>query len=161
MPPKIPPADPLTGQEVAVVIQGGKPVRTTTQNIANRGPVTPGPPGKDGTPGTPGKDGPPGKDGSPGAAGVPKRVERFSAATNASGIATIAFDPVFAAVPDIQVIDGWIGDQQVTGGVVAGTATKSGCQIQVMVSRGTLILTTGPYQKAAAGVSVTVRAIGN
>lgn len=40
MAPKIPPADPLTGSETAIVIQGGKPVRTTTQSIANKAPVT-------------------------------------------------------------------------------------------------------------------------
>jgi hypothetical protein len=81
--------------------------------------------------------------------------------TNASGIATIAFSPAFDAIPDIDVIDGWSGDQMVTGAVVAGTAAKTGCQVQVMVSRGTLLLTSGPFQKAAAGVSITVRAIGN
>lgn len=167
---KIPAAGPLTGTEAAIVIQEGKAVKTTTQDIANKAAVTKGDPGKDGQPGAagkdgipglPGKDGQPGKDGAPGAVGSPRRIERFTATTNSSGIATIAFSPAFEAVPDIDVVDGWAADQMITGALVAGSATKTGCQVQVMVSRGTLLLTSGPFQKAAAGVSVTVRTIGN
>lgn len=89
----------------------------------------------------------------------PLRIERFTQATNASGIATFAFDPVFAVAPDVQVIPGWIGDQIITGGVTA--VTKTGCTVQAKVSRGTLLLTSGPFQTAGAGLNVTVRAIGN
>ncbi len=185
MAPRIPPANPLTGTETAIVIQDGKPVRTSTQAIANKATTVKGdqgPPGKDGAPGaqgvpgkdglpgkdgSPGKDGAPGKDGSPGvagapgAAGSPKRVERFTGTTASTGIATITFSPAFEAAPDTQVIDGWSGEQMITGAVVAGSVTKTGCQVQVMISRATLLLSSGPFQKAAAGVSVTVRAIGN
>lgn len=209
MPPKLPPAETLTGNEVAVVIQGGKPVTTTVQKIANRGPTATGPKGDKGDTGATGATGPQGPKGDTGQsgpagptgtagaagaagakgdtgaagakgdtgaqgaagatgaqglkgdAGTPKRVERFSGTTDANGIATITFSPAFAAVPDIDVIQGWIGDQEVGGGVVAGSATVSGCKVLVKVSRGTLLLTTGPFQTAPAGVSVTVRAIGN
>lgn len=89
------------------------------------------------------------------------RVAKATAATNASGIATLTFSPAFTSAPDVGVIDGWVGEQMVTGAVIDGTVTATGCQVQVMVSRGTLLLTSGPFQKAAAGVSITVRAIGN
>ena len=185
MPPKLPPADTLTGNEVAVVIQSGKPVTTTVQKIANRGPTAKGdkgdkgdtgatgpagatgpkgdtgPQGPAGQAGASGSQGVKGDTGATGAPGTPKRVERFSGVTNASGIAAITFSPAFDAVPDIDVIQGWIGDQEVGGGVVAGSATKTGCNVLVKVSRGTLLLTSGPFQTAGDGVSVTVRAIGN
>jgi len=165
-PRKIADAAPLTGAEMAIVIQDGKPVRTSTQDIAGRAPSTPGQKGDKGDKGDPGASvkgdkGDTGSKGDPGAAGSPKRIERYTSTTNSSGIATIVFSPAFAATPDIDVIDGWNGDQMITGAVVPGSASKTGCQVQVMVSRGTLLLTTGPFQKAATGVSITARAIGN
>lgn len=47
----------------------------------------------------------------------------------------------------------------VSGGVTARSAT--GTTVLTKVSRGTLLLTSGPFQTAGAGVSVTIRAIGN
>lgn len=176
MPPKLPPAGTLTGQEVAVVIQGGKPVTTTAQAIADRGPTAQGPKGDKGDKGSTGAQGPQGATGSTGptgpagaqgakgdagAAGTPKRIERFSGVTNSSGIAAVVFNPAFDAVPDVDVIQGWIGDQEVGGGVVSGSLTKSGCNVLVKISRPTLLLSTGPFQTAGTGISVTVRAIGN
>lgn len=227
MAPRIPPAGPLNGLETAIVIQSGKPVRTTTQDIANKGPVNTGPKGdsgptgpqgpkgdngdpgavgatgaqgiqglkgdqgasgptgptgpkgETGAPGSTGNTGPKGDQGlqgqqgakgdtgsagakgDTGAAGDPKRISRFTASTNASGIATVTFSPAFSATPDIDVIDGWSGDQMLTGAVIPGTESKTGCQVQVMLSRGALLLTSGPFQKAGSSVSITVRAIGN
>lgn len=168
MPPKLPPAGPITGQEVAVVIQGGKLVTTSVQAIADRGPTAKGPKGDKGDKGDPGLSvkgdkgdkGDPGV-GTPGPTGAPKRIERFSGVTNSSGIATIVFSPAFEATPDVDVVQGWIGDQEVGGGVVAGTLTKTGCNVLVKISRPTLLLSSGPFQTAGAGVPVTVRAIGN
>lgn len=138
-----------------------------------------GPPGKDGATGPAGKDGSPGvagpagkdgaagatgpagKDGAPGAAGpagTPKRVARFTGATDATGVATITFSPAFTTLDDVDVITGWSGDQMVAGGVTQQSV--SGCKVAVKVSRGTLLLTAGPFQTAGAGVSITVRAIG-
>lgn len=204
---KIPDATPLTGAETAIVIQNGKAVKTTVQDIVNRvptvkgakgdtgpqGPAGPkgdtGPQGTQGAKGdagpqgvqglkgdqgpqgskgdvgaqgTKGDTGAKGDQGATGAAGTPKRIERFTGSTNSSGIATIAFDPAFNAIPDIDVIEDWIAnDQMVTGKVIPGTASKTGCQVQVMISRGTLVLTSGPFQKAPANQSITVRALGN
>lgn len=126
-----------------------------------------GPPGKDGATGPAGKDGSPGvagpagKDGAAGAtgpAGTPKRVARFTGNTDATGVATIAFSPAFTTLDDVDVITGWSGDQMVAGGVTQQSV--SGCKVAVKVSRGTLLLTAGPFQTAGAGVSITVRAIG-
>lgn len=195
---KIPDATPLTGAETAIVIQNGKAVKTTVQDIVNRVPTVKGakgdtgpqgiqgakgdagPQGSKGDAGTQGvkgdtgakgdqgatgpqgATGAKGETGATGAAGTPKRFERFTGSTNSSGIATIAFDPAFNAVPDIDVIEDWIAnDQMVTGKVIPGTASKTGCQVQVMISRGTLVLTSGPFQKAPANQSITVRALGN
>ena len=86
------------------------------------------------------------------------RIVRYNAVTNASGIATFVFNPAFTTAPDVDVIDTWTGEQIVTGGVL--TFSTTGCTVQAMVSRGTLLLTAGPFTKAGANVSVTVRAIG-
>jgi hypothetical protein len=166
-PPKAPLADPLTGDEWQLIVQNGKLTRAQIRALiafARNGYTTDNlPEGQEHLYFT-----------SERALLALKaaleqkadksarlRVARFSGTTNASGIAIIAFNPAFDAIPDIDVIEAWSSDQMVTGAVVAGSATKSGCQVQVMLSRATLLLSTGPFQKAAAGVSVTVRAIGN
>jgi len=100
----------------------------------------------------------PGGKGDP---GTPKRIERFTGSTNSTGIATVTFSPAFSSVPDIDVIEAWSGEQMITGAVVSGSATVSGCQVQVMISRPTLLLSAGPFQKAGSGVSITVKATGN
>jgi len=87
------------------------------------------------------------------------RINRFTASTNASGIATFAFSPVFTTPPDVNVIEGWINGQMVSGALTAAP-TISGCSAQIMVSQGTLVLNAAPFAKAGAGVSATVLALG-
>lgn len=89
---------------------------------------------------------------------APKRIARFTGTTNASGVATLTFSPAFTVLDDVEVIIGWSGDQMIAGGVTAQSLT--GCTVLVKVSRGTLALSSGPFQTAGSGVSVTVRAIG-
>lgn len=89
---------------------------------------------------------------------APLRVERYTANTDASGVASFAF-PEFAQAPDIDVVQTWIGTQMVQGGVVSQTFT--GCKVQGMVSRGTLLLTSGPFQTAGGGIPITIRVMGN
>jgi len=125
------------------------------------GSASRGPAGKDGAAGAAGAPGVNGKDGASGAAGpagTPKRVERYTANTNASGIATFTF-PAFAAAPDIDVVQTWVGDQMAGGGVTAQTLT--GCTVLAKISRATLLLSAGPFQTAGAGVPVTIRVIGS
>lgn len=97
-----------------------------------------------------------GATGAVGPAGTPRRVERYTATTDASGLATFTF-PACAATPDVQVITGWFAQQFVGGGVTA--QTLSSATVQGMISRGTLLLTSGPFQAAPAGTSITVRVI--
>jgi hypothetical protein len=47
----------------------------------------------------------------------------------------------------------------ITGG--AGNITRTGCSFTAMQSRGTLLLTSGPFENAAAGVTFRVLVIGN
>lgn len=174
---KIPPAGPLTGAEAAIVIQDGKAVRTSTQDIANKAPPAPVAPvtsvagragdvtltkadvGLNNVNNTADANKPVSTAQQTAINAARPRIARFTGTTVSTGIATIAFSPAFEAAPDVDVISGWANDQMIGGAVVAGSVTKSGCQVQVMVSRGTLLLTSGPFQKAGAGVSVTVRAI--
>ncbi len=86
------------------------------------------------------------------------RIERYISSTNAQGIATITFATPFKEAPDVQVITGWSNDQMLAGGVT--NVTTTGCTVQVMISRGNLLLSAGPFQKATANVNVTVRAMG-
>lgn len=160
--PPLPEATALDGTESFVGRQGGilKRFMGTMLKGQKGDKGDPGTSGKDGTPGTPGKDGAAGKDSTvPGPAGTPKRVERYTATTNTSGVATFTFSLAFAAAPDVDVVQGWIGDQEVGGAPSSITAT--GCTVLVKVSRATLLLSAGPYQTAGSGVSVTIRCIGN
>lgn len=172
LPPKTPEATEVTGDETFFGIQMGRWKRFRASLLkgqkGDKGDAgAAGPKGDNGAAGPKGDTGSTGARGATGSAGAkgdpgtPKRVERFTATTNASGIASFTFSPAFAAAPDVDVIEAWNGDQMITGAIVPGSVTTTACQAQVMVSRGTLLLTTGPFQKAAAGVSVTVRAIGN
>lgn len=143
LPPKVPEATSLDGTETMFGIKGGKWVGFASALLK----------------GLKGDKGDKGDKGNTGDAGAPKRVERYTATTNASGVATFTFSPAFTAAPDVQVIDGWAADQMIAGGVTAVSTTS--CTVQAKISRGTLLLTSGPFQTAAAGVSVTIRAIGN
>lgn len=58
-----------------------------------------GPPGLDGAPGLNGTDGTPGRDGED---GISKRVETYTASTNASGVVTFTF-PAFTTRPGLSV----------------------------------------------------------
>lgn len=115
-----------------------------------------GPKGDTGATGAQGVAGPAGATGATGPAGTPRRVERYTANTGAGGIASFTF-PACPAVPDVQVIPGWSGEQYVGGGVTAQTLSTA--TVQGMVSRGTLLLTTGPFTAAGSGVPITIRII--
>lgn len=138
------------------------------------GPAGPqGPPGKDGAaglrgdkgeagpagaPGSQGQPGTAGKDGATGPAGAPKRVERYTATANASGVATFTWTACTAA-PDVDVIPTWSGEQMVAGGEL--TKTLSGATFAVKRSRGTLVASGGPFETAPAGTPLTIRVICN
>lgn len=121
----------------------------------NPGPI--GPAGPAGAMGNTGSAGPAGATGPVGPAGAPRRVERYTATSNTSGVATYSW-PACATTPDIDVIHGWSGDQMVGGGVTA--QTNSSATVLVKRSRGTLLLTSGPFETAPS-TALTIRVICN
>lgn len=119
-----------------------------------------GPAGPAGAVGATGPMGPVGATGATGAtgpAGTPRRVERYTATSNTSGIATYSW-PACATAPDVDIIHGWVGDQMTGGGVTA--QTNSGASVLVKRSRGTLLLTSGPFE-TAPNTALTIRVICN
>lgn len=107
--------------------------------------------------------GPQGPVGATGAAGVPKRVERYTANANAQGVATYSW-PACTSPADVDVIPSWIGDTIIIGGVTS--QTLSGATVSAKRSRGTLALSSGPFETATPNLAqpaipVTVRVICN
>ncbi|WP_268915634.1 collagen-like domain-containing protein [Aureimonas psammosilenae] len=121
------------------------------------GPVGPaGAIGSAGATGAKGETGPAGKD------AVGPRIERYSGAVvGSAGIATITWAKPFTAPPLGKVIDGWggaNGTQQITGRVTATTTTTA--TVAVRRSKGTLLLTDGPYEVAPAGTAIEIEVTG-
>jgi hypothetical protein len=87
-------------------------------------------------------------------------VAEYSAVTNAAGIATFTFTPAYTRIDAITIKTGWIGEQYAGGGEITSARTLTGTQVQGMVSRGTLLLTTGPFQKAGSGITITIVVFG-
>lgn len=112
--------------------------------------------GPTGATGPAGPQGVAGATGATGPAGTPRRVERYTATTGSGGVASFSF-AACSATPDIQVIPGWSGEQYIGGGVTAQTLSTA--TVQGMVSRGSLLLSSGPFQAAGSGVSITIRVI--
>lgn len=148
----------LTGEETGVLRRPGQtPIRWTPKPVieatvrALAGQFA-------GPKGDTGPKGDKGDTGSRGPAGSPKRVERYTGTVIGSqGLATVTF-PAFAAPPLGKVIDGWNGDQQITGMVTATTTTTA--TVAVKRSRGALLLSAGPYETAPAGSVVMIELIG-
>ncbi|ONG56960.1 hypothetical protein BKE38_05035 [Pseudoroseomonas deserti] len=92
-----------------------------------------------------------------GAPGAPLRVEQYTATSNSSAVASYAFSSAFVAAPLVLVRSGWSGNQEIGGGITATTTT--GCTAAVKRSRGTLLLTDGPFEPAP-NTALTVVAIG-
>lgn len=121
-----------------------------------------GPAGSAGASGAPGAVGPQGPQGPIGSAGAPKRVERYTAPSSTLGVATFTW-PACATTPDVDVIPTWDGNQMIIGGVMA--QTLSGATVAVKRSKGTLLLTDGPFEAAPSTalkpVTSTIRVICN
>lgn len=71
----------------------------------------------------------------------------------------LTFTKTYSAPPIVIPIPQWIGTQMVTGG--ASSVTATGCNFLAMQSRATLLLSAGPFENAAAGVTFKVLVIGN
>lgn len=128
---------------------------------ADGAPGAEGPPGKDGAdgaPGTPGRDGSNGTNGqqgiqgppgTPGQDGIIKRVETYTASTNASGVVSFSF-PAFVSRPGLAVTFVADNNRQFHN-VTAHSA--SGVTIHVLQRNATLL--------SLLGVDVLVAAVTN
>jgi len=71
----------------------------------------------------------------------------------------IKFTKAYTSAPIVQPSPIWNGAQMIIG--QASEITTTGCNVTVMQSRGALLLTTGPFENAAAGVTFRMFVIGN
>lgn len=111
-------------------------------------------PGKDGAAGLPGRDGTAGADGAAGAPGTPKRVEIYASTTAGK----VVFSTAFATIPVVIPNPINVGGQLVIA--MPLNVTKTGCDVTVMRSRATLVLSTGPFE-VVTSVAGSVLAIGS
>lgn len=140
----------------------GNPGNTGPQgpqgNMSAQGPV--GPKGETGSTGATGPQGVAGLTGATGTAGTNSVVETLSGTVVTAGTAVpLIFTKTYSAPPVVIPVPQWNGTQMITGG--ASNITRTGCSFTAMQSRGTLLLTSGPFENAAAGVVFRVLVIGN
>ena len=79
--------------------------------------------------------------------------------TNSSGIATFAVSG-FASIAHVDVVTGWNGTQMLTGGEIVANRTLTSIQVQGVRSRGTLLLSAGPFEVCPAGVTLKIVVFG-
>lgn len=115
------------------------------------------------------KANPPAKGDGPTAAEVKAAVEAYFAANPmrriefVSGVSgtEIVFSTPFAAAPLVVPLMGWLGNNQIVIPTVAASAvTKAKLLMGAKRSRGTLLLTSGPFEDAPAGTAVQAIVIG-
>lgn len=116
--------------------------------------------GDTGATGPKGDTGPQGPQGVPGANATPNLFEIVeSKVVTAGAKVAIKFTKAFTAPPIVQPSPIWNGTQMIIG--QASEITTTGCNVTVMQSRGTLLLTTGPFENAAANAAFRMFVIGN
>ncbi|MEN4544898.1 hypothetical protein [Pantoea agglomerans] len=116
--------------------------------------------GDTGAMGPKGDTGPQGPQGVPGANATPTLFETVESKVVTAGTkVAIKFTKAFTAPPIVQPSPIWNGTQMIIG--QASEITTSGCNVTVMQSRGTLLLTTGPFENAAANAAFRMFVIGN
>lgn len=95
-----------------------------------------------------------------GPAGTNSVTEVITGTVTTAGTAVpLTFTKTYSAPPAVIPIPQWSGQQMVTGS--AFSITKTGCNFTAMQSRSTLLLSSGPFENAAAGVTFRVLVIGN
>lgn len=116
--------------------------------------------GDTGATGPKGDTGPQGQQGLPGTNATPTLFEIVESKVVTAGTkVTIKFTKSFSAPPIVQPSPIWNGTQMVIG--QASEVTTTGCNVTVMQSRGTLLLTSGPFEVATTGVNFRMFVIGN
>ena len=92
--------------------------------------------------------------GDKGDPGTPKRIELY--ASSVSG--KVVFKPAFAAAPVVTPNPLVVGGQLVLA--IPSNVTANGCDVTILRSRGTLVLTSGPFE-TVTGVAGSVLALGS
>lgn len=137
-----------TGTTAAATVSGTSPAQLLNLTLPRGDTGATGPKGDMGTVGP------------QGAAGTNSVVESLSGTVVTPGTpVALTFTKTYSAPPVVIPIPQWNGTQMITGG--AGSITRTGCSFTAMQSRGTLLLTSGPFENAAAGVTFRVLVIGN
>jgi len=95
-----------------------------------------------------------------GNAGTNSVVESLTGTVVTAGTAvSLTFTKTYTTAPIVVPIPQWNSQQMITGAAI--TVTTTGCTFLAMQSRGTLLLTSGPFENAAAGQTFKVLVIGN
>lgn len=146
------------GPEGAQGLPGPQGSMGAKGDTGDRGPA--GPQGVKGDTGATGPQGVKGDTGPAGPAGTNSVVEVITGTVTTAGTAVpLTFTKTYSAPPAVIPIPQWSGQQMVTGG--ASSITKTGCNFTAMQSRASLLLSSGPFENAAAGVTFRVLVIGN
>lgn len=104
--------------------------------------------------------GPPGPQGAQGPAGANATPEVVASKVVTAGVAVaVKFAKTYSTPPVVNSRTTWNGQQMVVG--QASNITTTGCSVTVMQSRGSLLLSAGPFEPAAAGQSFEILVIGS
>lgn len=123
-------------------------------------PGPPGPAGPRGPEGPAGPAGPTGPQGPTGPAGPAASPEVVTGKVVTAGVAVaVKFAKTYSAPPVVNSRTTWNGQQMVVG--QASNITTTGCNVTVMQSRGSLLLSAGPFEPAVAGQSFEMLVIGS
>lgn len=137
-----------TGATAAATLSGTSPAQSLNLTLPR------------GDTGATGPKGDTGATGPQGVAGTNSVMETMSGTVVTAGTPVVlTFTKTYSAPPVVIPVPQWNGTQMITGG--AGSITRTGCSFTAMQSRGTLLLTSGPFENAAAGVTFRVLVIGN
>lgn len=137
-----------TGATAAATLSGTSPAQSLNLTLPR------------GDTGATGPKGDTGAVGPQGAAGTNSVVETLSGTVVTAGTpVALTFTRTYSAPPVVIPIPQWNGTQMITGG--ASNITRTGCSFTAMQSRGTLLLNSGPFENAVAGVTFRVLVIGN
>lgn len=88
-----------------------------------------------------------GDPGPQGAAGTPKRMFTVMVTTDASNQAVVTFSPPFSKPPVVIGAAYGLGGESVAFALPANV-TATGCTVSALKTRGTLVLSTGPFVAA-------------
>lgn len=86
------------------------------------------------------------------------RVEFYDVTTAANGTKAVVFGTPFAAPPKVEGLVTWSGMQMLSASI--SNITTTGCTVTAMRSKGTLLLSAGPFEQGGAH-TVSIKVSGN